>query len=187
MSGSLTQKLNSSKSSISLAEEAFVSLQKTADVSSQQVAATPRPYGISPTQYNVLRILRSAGADGMPCGDIGARMITRDPDVTRLLDRLESRGFTVRTREHKDRRVVTVRITPAGLDLLARLDAPFRAVMEELLGYLGRAELERLVSLLEAVCVNQPPCGKSTGRAASSCLMGLNSSLCCWQGFSPSF
>src|SRR5216684_836991 len=78
---------------------------------------------LSATQYNVLRILRGS-PDGLPCGEIASRMITRDPDITRLLDRLEKRGLILRSRQTKDRRMVLARITPDGLKLLARLDEP---------------------------------------------------------------
>ncbi len=104
---------------------------------------------LSPTQYNVLRILRGA-PDGLPCGEIGNRMITRDPDITRLLDRLEKRGLVSRCREEKDRRTVLTRITPAGLKLLASLDEPIQEVHRRQLGHLGRERLQALCELLRA-------------------------------------
>ena len=79
-----------------------------------------KPHGLSPTQYNALRILRGAGVDGLPCTEVGARMISRDPDITRLVDRLEKRGLVTRGRGTEDRRVVRARITTAGLELLRR-------------------------------------------------------------------
>jgi DNA-binding MarR family transcriptional regulator len=102
---------------------------------------------LSSTQYNVLRILRGA-PEGLPCGEIGNRMVTRDSDITRLLDRLEKRSLVSRCRETKDRRTVWVRITPEGLDLLARLDEPVRAAHRELLGHLGAKRLNLLTDLL---------------------------------------
>ena len=102
---------------------------------------------LSATQYNVLRILRGA-PDGLPCGEIASRMITRDPDVTRLLDRLEKRGLIVRWRETKDRRMVMARIKPEGLKLLARLDEPIVQTHRKQLGHLGRERLRELTELL---------------------------------------
>jgi DNA-binding MarR family transcriptional regulator len=104
---------------------------------------------LSATQYNVLRILRGS-PEGLPCGEIGSRMITRDPDITRLLDRLEKRELISRCRETKDRRMVMARITPEGLKLLARLDAPVQEVHRKQLGHLGRERLRALTELLAA-------------------------------------
>ena len=103
---------------------------------------------MSANQYNVLRILRGA-PDGLTCGEIGNRMITRDPDITRLLDRLEKRGLISRCRESKDRRMVMARITPEGLKLLARMDEPVRAMHRSQLGHLGRERLRALTELLQ--------------------------------------
>jgi DNA-binding MarR family transcriptional regulator len=102
---------------------------------------------LSPTQYNVLRILRG-GLEGLACGEIANRMITRDPDVTRLLDRLEKRGLISRCREAKDRRTVMARITPEGLKVLGRLDEPILAAHRRQLGHLGREQLAALEELL---------------------------------------
>src|SRR6516225_11715251 len=102
---------------------------------------------LSATQYNVLRILRGA-PEGLACGEIASRMITRDPDVTRLLDRLEKRGLISRWRETKDRRTVMARITPEGLALLSRLDEPVQAAHRKQLGHLGRGRLRTLAKLL---------------------------------------
>ena len=104
---------------------------------------------LSATQYNVLRILRGS-PDGLPCGEIASHMITRDPDITRLLDRLERRGLISRCRETKDRRMVMARITPDGLKLLARLDEPVGDAHRKQLGHLGRERLRALTQLLHA-------------------------------------
>jgi DNA-binding MarR family transcriptional regulator len=103
---------------------------------------------LSSNQYNVLRILRGA-PDGLPCGEIGNRMITRDPDITRLLDRLEKRNLISRCRETRDRRMVMARITPEGLDLLARTDEPVREAHRSQMGHLGRERLRVLTELLQ--------------------------------------
>lgn len=109
---------------------------------------------LSPAQYNVLRILRGA-PEGLTCGEIGNRLVTRDPDITRLLDRLEKRGLIARQRGGEDRRVVLTRIEQDGLELLARLDEPVRALHRGLLGHLGAERLRTLAELLEA-CRSEP-------------------------------
>ncbi len=131
-----------------LEEEAFVMLQRAADVQMQAIAGLLKEYGLSPTQYNVLRILRGAGDEGMPCGEISGRMIKRDPDITRLLDRLEARGLVERERQQADRRVVQARITPQGLDLVDQMDDPVRGSHRSRLGSMSRTKLEQLVTLL---------------------------------------
>lgn len=103
---------------------------------------------ITPAQYNVLRILRGA-PKGLSCSEIGSRMITRDPDITRLLDRLEKRTLVSRCRETKDRRMVLTRITEPGLKLLSQLDSPVFEAHRLQLGHLGPAKLRDLLELLE--------------------------------------
>lgn len=132
-----------------LTVEAFLELLRTADVLVQGLAATLKPHGQSLNQYNVLRILRGAEPGGLPCGQIAERMLTRDPDMTRLLDRLEDRGLVGRCRERDDRRVVLTRITGPGLKVLAELDEPVRKKHEEQLGHLSDAKLRTLIELLE--------------------------------------
>ena len=133
----------------SLEEEALLSLQRTADQLQWRVSELLKPYGISPTQYNALRILRGAREQGRSCSEIAERMINRDPDITRLIDRLERRGLVQRAREEKDRRVVIARITPAGLQLLKRLDRPVEQLTRKILGHLGNQRLTTLIKLLE--------------------------------------
>src|SRR5208337_890132 len=115
-------------------ESAFLDLARTTDLLSRGPMQVLKTEDLSPTQYNVLRILRGA-PKGLPCGEIASRMITRDPDVTRLLDRLEKRELISRCRETKDRRTVMTRITPEGLDLLTRLDEPVQATHRKQLGH----------------------------------------------------
>src|SRR6202047_3272547 len=126
-------------------EAAFLDLLRTTDMLSRGLIAVLKAEDISSTQYNVLRILRGS-PEGLPCGEIANRMITRDPDITRLLDRLEKRGLIARSRETKDRRTVMARIAPEGLRVLARLDDPVQAAHRLQLGHLG---LERLQALTE--------------------------------------
>src|ERR1700683_1226158 len=121
-------------------EVAHLEMMRTMEALSHQFVHVFKAEDLSSTQYNVLRILRGA-PEGLPCGEIGNRMVTRDSDITRLLDRLEKRSLVSRCRETKDRRTVWVRITPEGLDLLARLDEPVRAAHHELLGHLGAKRL----------------------------------------------
>ncbi len=128
-------------------EAAFLDLLRTTDMLSRGLIHVLKAEELSATQYNVLRILRGS-LEGLPCGEIASRMITRDPDVTRLLDRLEKRGLISRCRETKDRRTVMARITSDGLKLLTRLDEPVPSAHRKQLGHLGRARLRTLAELL---------------------------------------
>jgi DNA-binding MarR family transcriptional regulator len=134
----------------SLEDEALVSLQRTADQLHWRLSEMLKAYGLSPTQYNALRILRGARDEGRACSEIAERMINRDPDITRLVDRLERRGLVARSREGRDRRVITTRITPAGLDLLESLDRPIEDFNRKMMGPLGEKQLRTLIQLLEA-------------------------------------
>lgn len=128
-------------------ETAFLDLLRTTDMLSRGLVEVLKAEELSSTQYNVLRILRGA-PEGLPCGEIAGRMITRDPDITRLLDRLEKRGLIARCRESKDRRMVMVRIMPEGLKVLGRLDEPVQSGHRKQLGHLGRERLRVLTELL---------------------------------------
>ena len=131
----------------SLEETTFIELVRTADLLSRGMVQLLKTEDISSTQYNVLRILRGA-PEGLACGEIADRMITRDPDITRLLDRLEKRQLISRCRETKDRRTVMTRITPEGLKLLGRLDEPVQMAHRKQLGHLGHDRLRVLGELL---------------------------------------
>jgi len=130
-------------------EDAFLDLLRTTDLLSRGPAQVIKAEDLSATQYNVLRILRGA-PEGLACGEIGNRMITRDPDITRLLDRLEKRDLISRWRDAKDRRMVLTRIAPEGLKLLARLDEPVQEAHRKQLGHLRRERLKQLSDLLSA-------------------------------------
>jgi len=132
-------------------QEAYLSLLRTADSLQMQVEAWLKGYGLTGTQYNALRILRGAGAEGLPCREIGERMITHDPDITRLLDRLEDRGFVDRTRDRVDRRVIYGKITTAGLKLLREIDAPLEKRSREMFRHVSQEKLKQLITLLELV------------------------------------
>ncbi|MGB2670146.1 MAG: MarR family transcriptional regulator [Candidatus Acidiferrum sp.] len=135
--------------SLPLEDRIFISLQKTADALGLQAEQLFKPYGLTGTQYNVLRILRGAEPDGLPCSIIGDRMISHDPDMTRLLDRMEKRGLITRARQTNDRRVVKTRISPAGLALLKSLDQPVRELHKRQFRHISAARLKTLAELLE--------------------------------------
>ena len=137
-------------------QEAYLSLLRTADLLQAQVEARLKEFGLTGTQYNALRILRGAGAEGLPCREIGERMITHDPDITRLLNRLEDRGFVERTRARHDRRVIYGKITAAGLKLLRELDRPVEKHGREMLRHVGQERLKQLIELLELVRGKSP-------------------------------
>ncbi|MBM3780907.1 MAG: MarR family transcriptional regulator [Acidobacteria bacterium] len=128
--------------------EAMLSIARTAALLDHALAQAVKPASITPTQYNVLRILRGAGADGLCRSAIGARMVTSVPDVTRLLDRMEAAGLIRRSRGTDDRRFVTTVITSDRLRLLETLDAPVEALNRRQLSHLGRPALRVLIDTL---------------------------------------
>jgi DNA-binding MarR family transcriptional regulator len=132
-----------------VAEEAMLNLMRTADCMNRAVQREIRKWGITSTQYNVLRILRGAQPDGLPCAAIGNRMIAAEPDITRLLARLKGQKLVQQQRGKADRRVVVTQISPAGLDLLARMDAPVHGMTREMFGHMTEGDLRQLVRLLE--------------------------------------
>lgn len=149
MATSIQDELKQTRPFATLEEEVIVGLARTADALQRGMGAVLRQAGLSPTQYNVLRILRGAGAPGLACGEIVERMVTRDPDITRLLDRLEARRLVTRNRDGADRRVVTSRISQAGLALLDELDEPLQTTIRRLLGHMGEGRLKSLAELLD--------------------------------------
>jgi len=149
MSPSLSREIGQTRPFSSTAEEAHLSVMRTAEVLARGVVELLREYGLTATQYNVLRILRGGPGEGMPCSAIGERMITFESDITRLLDRLQKLGWVERERATDDRRVVLSRITEAGLALLARLDEPVKELHLQRLAGLDEEELRQLIGLLE--------------------------------------
>ncbi len=139
-----------------LEDVVFLNLMRTTDALLREVEETLKPAGLSHTQYNVLRILRGAAPQGLACREIGERMLTRDPDITRLLDRLEARGLVTRQRERTDRRVVNTRITPQGLRILQELDEPIAELHRRQLQHLRAPRLQSLVRLLEQAREGRP-------------------------------
>lgn len=158
MARGLQAELKQKRPFSSAEQEAYLSLLRTADALQSSMEAKLKEYGLTGTQYNALRILRGAGAEGLPCSEISERMITRDPDITRLLNRLEKRGLARRIRDKRDRRVIYGKITAPGLKLLQEMDRPIEEYGGEILGHVSQAELRKLIELLEAV---------RCGRAAS--------------------
>ncbi|HTS67742.1 MAG TPA: MarR family transcriptional regulator [Terriglobia bacterium] len=150
MSPKLKDEIKQARPFESLESEVFLNLLRTADALSRGSEEILKLVGLSPTQFNVLRILRGAGEPGLCCREVAERMITRDPDITRLVDRLERRGLLARSRNRHDRRVITVRITPAGLKVLKDLDRPIEEFNRNRLSHMGKDELRRLAELLEA-------------------------------------
>ncbi|BDC51333.1 MarR family transcriptional regulator [Bryobacterales bacterium F-183] len=151
MAGKLLEELKQTKPFESLETEAYLNVVKTADVLHQRAATVLKESSLSETQYNVLRILRGAGAAGLKCSEVGERMVTRDPDITRLLDRLEKQQLIERHRSQTDRRVVTTRITAAGLRLIDDLDAPLKNALHAMFASLSPAQLRDLIHALEAI------------------------------------
>jgi DNA-binding MarR family transcriptional regulator len=148
MARPLHEELKSAKPFDLLEEEAHLSIVRTAALYEHAVARVLKPYSLTPTQYNVLRILRGAGPGGLCRNEIGARLLRQVPDVTRLLDRMTEQKLIGRRRSDRDRRLVRTHITPKGLALLADLEAPVRTFHKRRLKRVGSLKLRRLVALL---------------------------------------
>jgi len=133
----------------SVEEEALLNLLRTSDYFERAVQRRTREWGITSTQYNVLRILRGAGPEGLTCNAIGERMITAEPDITRLLSRLKALKLVRQRRDLRDRRAVRTQIAQAGLELLRKMDPMVLAAPKELLGHLSGEEVKELIRLLE--------------------------------------
>lgn len=131
--------------------EAMVSILRTAAVLDHLVGDALKPHGLTGTQYNVLRILRGAGEQGLCGREVGERLISQVPDVSRLLDRMEEVGLVTRERDPGDRRHVTARISTEGLRLLEEVDPLLREIEQRRFGRVGADELRTLVELLAAV------------------------------------
>ena len=137
-------------------DQIFVTLLRASDSLASQGDQLMKVHGLTSAQYNVLRILRGAGPDGLPCNAIGERMISRDPDMTRLLDRMEKRQLISRERQKEDRRVVKARITDDGLKLLKKMDAPIRELHKSQFAHMTSARLKTLMDLLTEVAAHAP-------------------------------
>jgi len=145
-----------SSPAVSLENRVFVALLQSADSLGQEAEQLLKAAGLTGAQYNVLRILRGAEPEGLPCRGIGDRMISHDPDMTRLLDRLEKRSLVTRVRQTDDRRVIKTRITPQALSLLKTLDQPVRELHKRQFRHMSVARLKLLFDLLEEIRVRKP-------------------------------
>ena len=147
----LQRELKQTKPFESLSQEAVLGLFRTADRLRRQAARVVEAHDLSLEQYNVLRILRGAGKEGLPTLEVAARMIEEFPAITRLMDKLETKQLVRRERCPRDRRQVLCWITPAGVDLLGTLDDPVRRNNRESVKMLGERELKTLITLLEKI------------------------------------
>jgi len=148
MTPRLQDEIRQTRPFASLEQEAFLSCGRTWAVLEHAFSEGIKPYGITLTQYNVLRILRGAGQEGLCRAEVMERMIAQVPDATRLLDRMEVAGLIERKRDAADRRFVTTRITSHALRLLQEMDRPVQALHRRHLGALDQPELRRLIDLL---------------------------------------
>ena len=151
MSPTLQEDLRQTKPFGSLQQEAYLSVVRTTSALTDRVEDLLKPYGISATQYNVLRILRGAGQGGLCRNELRDRMLTRMPDMTRLLDRMEEAGLVRRSREQEDRRMVLTQITARGKELLGELDRPMTELHRDQLAALTKEQLRTLIDLLTAI------------------------------------
>jgi len=149
--GRLARELQQTRPFRSPAQEALIALLRTSDLLRRSLAAVVEPRGVTLQQYNVLRILRGAGEGGLPTLEIAERMIERTPGITRLLDRLETKGWVDRERCPRDRRQVLCHLTEGGRNLLAGLDAPVSEADERAVSILSREEQIELIRLLDTV------------------------------------
>ena len=157
------------------AEEALLNLLRTADCLQRAMQRRTRAWGVTSTQYNVLRILRGSQPEGLTCSAIGDRMITAEPDITRLLGRLKAQKLVRQQRDKRDKRVIWTQISPTGLALLAEMDPVVQRFPRDLLGHLSDeevAQLIRLVELARAHCGDQQSpvtCDGAHGETAPPC------------------
>lgn len=157
MASRLQAELKQNKPFKSLREEVLLQIARTAAVLGHDLDHTLRQYGVTQTQYNVLRILRGAGPSGLCRHEIGSRLVTMVPDVSRLVDRMTRSGLLTRARDPEDRRMVKACITEKGLLVLAGLDIPSSSLSDARLAHISDADLQQLIALLESVrAIPQP-------------------------------
>ena len=150
MTSKLQEEIKQGKPFESAREELWLNLARTAAMASHVVEQGLRQHGLSPTQYNVLRILRGAGEKGLCQYEIGERLVAQVPDVPRIVDRMEKAGWVHRVRGVSDRRIVTATLTEAGMELVGVLDTPVREMSETIFAGLAEGDVERLNELLVA-------------------------------------
>jgi DNA-binding MarR family transcriptional regulator len=151
MKSSLLSEIKQTRPFRSVHEEATLSIARTAAVLEHRLAQALKPFDVTPTQYNVLRILRGAGGDGLCRNEVGERLIRPVPDVTRLLDRMEELGLITRRRGAADRRFVSTTLSTRGHEVVDRLDKEICAIHREHLGHLDEPRLRQLIELLADV------------------------------------
>jgi len=148
---SLATTLKQNRPFVSLEQEVYLSILRTASELSYAVDQFFRPFGITPSQYNVLRILRGAGIDGLCRNEISERMVTATPDMTRLLDRMEKAGWVTRERAEGDRRQVSTHISKSGMELLARLENPTGDFVTSLFAGAAISELKTVLKVNDQI------------------------------------
>jgi len=148
---SLATALKQNRPFVSLQQEVHLSILRTASELSYVVDQFFRPFGITSSQYNVLRILRGAGTDGLCRNEISERMVTATPDMSRLLDRMEKAGWVKRERAEDDRRQVSTYITKSGTDLLARLETPTRDFVTQLFARAAISDLKTVLKVNDRI------------------------------------
>ena len=151
MSSKLAAEIRQKEPFALLEEEAALNLVRTHEFLQQRQTDFFKQFRLTLTQYNVLRILRGAGKAGVSCSQAAERMVVADPDITRLLDRLEARQLIERQRSARDRRVVISRITAQGVALLKDIDRPLAEFLKRQLGHIGKQRLAQLIEILESV------------------------------------
>src|ERR1700676_88830 len=157
----MSRRASSSATTTPIENRAFVALLQIADSLNLQAEQVIKLSGLTSAQYNVLRILRGAEPHGLPCRGIGERMISHDPDITRLLDRMDTRALIIRERQTDDRRVVKTRITKKGLEILKTLDQPVRDLHKRQFRHIPAARLKLLAHLLEEIQSPEEQCGQN--------------------------
>lgn len=151
MSSKLAEEISQTKPFALLEEEAALNLVRTHEFLQQRQTDFFKQFQLTPTQYNILRILRGAGKAGVTCSQAAERMVAADPDITRLLDRLEARQLIERQRGSRDRRVVISRISAQGSALLKEIDRPLAEFHKRQLGHIGKQRLAQLIEILESI------------------------------------
>jgi DNA-binding MarR family transcriptional regulator len=149
MANKLQHEIKQSSPFSTLEEEAILNLVRTADSLQNSFRLMLKPHALTPTQYNALRVLRGAGPGGLTCSELGNRLISEVPDITRLVDRLARQNLVVRHRDKQDRRVIHTEITAGGLEKLRALDPLVTESVQNQVKHMGSRRLSLLIDLLE--------------------------------------
>lgn len=141
----------SSRDRTKLESEVVINLARLLTGNADEMSTLIGQHGLSLAQFNVLRILRGAKSDGLPCGTVGERLINKEPDMTRLLDRMEKQNLVIRSRDQADRRIVTARITKHGLEILKALDEPLANLLHQHFGHISSQKLEAFLEVIAEI------------------------------------